>query len=943
MIGREVQGRSRPPRPARPRRAVAPGHLLVLVIGSLFLPAMARAEAMDANMWVTDGDVGAIVPWGNTIYIGGSFGYVGPNTGGWTDVDPSGFATTRLPRIDGPVTAMISDGAGGWFIAGPFTQVAGIARPGLARVLADGSVATWTPNPAPVVDVACLEHSGTRLFVATNDGDLVAYDDATGNSIAGWAPAVTGQVSSLAVNGTTLYVAGDLSFNVTGSSQVGTGIAAVNTSTGAIAAWDPAPDAPVTRIRAEGRWLYATGTFTSIGGQTHASLARALLSTRVFDGGWNPSIDAPAAAMTTASSGFWIGGEFFLVNSDFRDRIAVLDTTTGATLTLAPSLAGVDGNVTAMALQGTTMYLGISPLLATPLGGQARPLALRCVAASGVFDKFWRILGEGSPTHDGDGVTQLGFTGTGTVVAGAFVSAGGRSQVAIAALDRATGIPRPWDPRLSIDETFPIVPLVSSIVPTNHAIYIGGYFTHVGAQARKSLAAIDSVTATAKSWKADLGPVATQDAGAASALALFQDKLVVGGQFNSISGVAHSGLAQVDTVVGTPVAGWSCDASSVSCLLVRSTTVFFGGTFTTVGGQGRNHVAAVNGSTGALLAWNPNVAGNAVFALANRGDSLYVAGDYSQVASQTRVCLAGVSATSGALLGWAPSAFGPVRALAIDGPALIVGGEFSLISGQPQEFLARLDRFTGALVSGLPAPDGNVLAVAIDGGSVYAGGSFGQIAQSPTAFLGRIGGPDVAGPAVAVVAANGGEYLVIGSTYRFEYSASDPSGVASVDVELSRTGSGGPWTMLAAGIRNTSAYLWQVTGPAVASNAWLRVTARDFGGNLANDKSNAAFSIGAAIASVDRPSDGSGVISFALGPNPARLQTHVRFTLRQPLRMKLQLIDVQGREVWRQPETSFAAGDNTVACELSSLEPGLYFMRMEHARGSRSARLIVFR
>ena len=917
---------------------------IVAITFLLLLPSPARSQALDASRWVTDGDVNTIVPWGNTVYVGGSFGYVGPNTGGWAEVDAAGHATPLLPRLDGEVTAMIGDGAGGWFIGGPFTHVAGLARPGLAHVTASGAVTAWSPSPAPTGVVTALEHAAARVFVATGDGELKAYDDASGAVVAGWAPAVTGTVASLAVNGTTLFAGGDISFQITGTSTFGSGIAAIHTGTGGVAAWDPAPDAPVTKIQIDGRWLYATGTFTSIGGESHEGLARALVATLGFDPGWNPSVDSPVAGMATASSGFWIVGGFFLVGGEFRNHIAVLDTTSGATTSLAPDLSAFSSDVTGILVSGLSAYVALAPSLAFHLGGSARPLVVLVGTTNGTVDKFYRVLGDAAPTDVGALVHCMRFSPNGLVIAGRMITAGGRSQVAIAAMDRTTGLPRNWDPGLAVDEPFPTVPIVNAIVPTNHGIYIGGYFTHAGGALRKSVAAVDSANAKARPWQADLGPVLATDAGTAFSLALYQNRLMVGGHFSSIAGVAHTGLAQVDTSTGTPVAGWSADVTgAVNCMLVRGTTVFVGGGLSAIGVQSRSNIGAVNGGTGAVLAWNPGVAGVAVDVLAAQNDTLYIGGDYSQVAGQSRVCLAAVSASAGTLLGWSPQAFGPVRAMVIDGPSLIVGGEFGFLAGQPKAYLGRLDRFSNALGTGTPVPDDLVFALASDGGSLHIGGRFGKLDSSPTANLGRVGGADGAGPAVLVIAANGGETLVVGTVYRFEYTASDPSNVASVDVELSRTGTGGPWTLLAGGLRNTGHFEWAVTGPNVAANAFIRVTARDFAGNTANDRSNAAFSIGAAVAGVD-PTAGRGpLVSFAMGPNPARLETNLRFTLRQAMRAGFRLLDVQGREVWSSPEQAYVAGDHVVGCQLRDVRPGLYFLRFEHGGEADLTRLAVYR
>jgi len=92
------------------------------------------------------------------------------------------------------------------------------------------------------------------------------------------------------------------------------------------------------------------------------------------------------------------------------------------------------------------------------------------------------------------------------------------------------------------------------------------------------------------------------------------------------------------------------------------------------------------------------------------------------------------------------------------------------------------------------------------------------------------------------------------------------------------------------------------------------------------------------------PTLGRGpLISFAMGPNPARLETSLRFSLRQPLRAGFRLLDVQGREVWSSPEQAYEAGDHVVGCSLGEVRPGLYFLRFEHGGEAQLTRLAVVR
>ena len=68
-----------------------------------------------------------------------------------------------FPAVDGDIHAVISDGAGGWFIGGSFANVGGLPRARLARINADLSVHPW--NPGPNNTVYCLHRSGSTVYI----------------------------------------------------------------------------------------------------------------------------------------------------------------------------------------------------------------------------------------------------------------------------------------------------------------------------------------------------------------------------------------------------------------------------------------------------------------------------------------------------------------------------------------------------------------------------------------------------------------------------------------------------------------------------------------------------------------------------------------------------------------------------------------------------------
>jgi hypothetical protein len=185
---------------------------------------------------------------------------------------------------------------------------------------------------------------------------------------------------------------------------------------------------------------------------------------------------------------------------------------------------------------------------------------------------------------------------------------------------------------------------------------------------------------------------------------------------------------------------------------------------------------------------------------------------------------------------------------------------------------------------------------------------------------------DSAAPVVTVTAPNGGEIFSLGQSANLTWIAADSAGVTSIDLLLSRDGAAGPFDPIASGMANSGSFDWLVTEPAT-TNAFIKVVARDSAGNVGSDLGDAAFSI-AGSAGVE----GGPVMAFALSavmPNPAHRLARVGFALPRAARIRITVLDVQGREVLTLADGETNAGRYEAAFPTSRVPgPGLYFVRM---------------
>jgi hypothetical protein len=178
---------------------------------------------------------------------------------------------------------------------------------------------------------------------------------------------------------------------------------------------------------------------------------------------------------------------------------------------------------------------------------------------------------------------------------------------------------------------------------------------------------------------------------------------------------------------------------TVYSVVYAGNTVYLGGQFSAAtdasGTVTRNNAAAIDASTGQLLAWNPNVNG-AVRAIAVTPGGVALGGAFSAVGGQASTRLEVVNKTTGAPTAFTGSVTSTVRALASDSNGrLYVGGGFASVNGKARSGLAAFDGNT--LTSWAPkAAGGAVLTLRAANGWVFAGGTFTSVnAVSGSGYL----------------------------------------------------------------------------------------------------------------------------------------------------------------------------------------------------------------
>jgi hypothetical protein len=459
-----------------------------------------------------------------------------------------------------------------------------------------------------------------------------------------------------------------------------------------------------------GGW-YIGGSFTSVGGIGRGGLAH-ILQNGALDSAWDPHpiygnvwgyshshINA-ITALAVSGGNIYVAGNFTSIGGQILTGLAVLDATGAAKAwnpggSIMSNLKYMEGvEALAVSPDGGAVYVGGA--YSFTLGGQTFSNLIALDATTGNVNTKWM------PNPDG-GVAGLAVRPDGgAIYAGGYFQTIGSNGASLPFL-AAIGADSSDVARFGVADTS-WAPNPDSAVyglalnASGSRLYVGGDFVTIGSNGASLsyLAAIGTNSGDAATFgAADTGWTPNPD-NDVNALALSADEntLYAGGWFQTMGGQGRAYAGAVDTISGTATEWNPCPYSSVSALATGAsggkTVIYIGGTFSGMGGQLRRNLAALDAS-GQATGWAPDP-DSYVYALALSADgkTLYVGGNFQTIgsngASVQNLAAVGVDpgdSTSFGIAdsGWAPNPDSYVRALALspDGSTLYAGGGFQTI------------------------------------------------------------------------------------------------------------------------------------------------------------------------------------------------------------------------------------------------------------------------
>ncbi len=620
----------------------------------------------------------------------------------------------------------------------------------LERLLNDDGTLNLTTGFSGSIDVSGwamrADANGVPRFMHTNETS-VNPDDANWDGRFDL-PGASSNVFALAVNGNNLYVGG--TFTTIGTVSANH-IARWDSRSGGWTSLANGVDGNVTALAVNGSILYVGGIFTRVCGNATCSSDNVMVNNIAQ---WNGTASAWSAlgsgvnsnvtALAVSGSNLYVGGLFTLASGLMVNHIAQWNGTASAWSALG---SGVNDSVNALAVSGSNLFVG--GVFTQACGNAACNSSNLTVNHIAQWNgSTWSALSSGV----NDNVTALAVGGSSLYVGGSFSEACGNAacnsgNLTVNHIAQWNGTASAWSALSNgVNDN------VTALTVSGSNLYVGGTFNEVcGNVACNSGNSIVNRIAqwNGSTWSA-LGNGLDNDV---SVLAVSGSSLYVGGFF---SRACDNAACNSSTLTANHIAQWNgTDWSAlgsglnsfVKAVAVNGNNLYVGGAFTSAGGLTVNHIAQWNGTAWSTLGYGVN---GDVQALAVSGNNLYVGGTFNEVCGNA-ACNSG-NLTANRIAQWNGSdwaALGdgvdnPVNALAVNGNNLYAGGAFDAVCGNAAcnsgnlivNYVALWNGMTwSALGNGVK---GAVLALAMSGNDLYVGGIFSQVCSSANCNSGNL-------------------------------------------------------------------------------------------------------------------------------------------------------------------------------------------------------------
>jgi uncharacterized delta-60 repeat protein len=300
-------------------------------------------------------------------------------------------------------------------------------------------------------------------------------------------------------------------------------------------------------------------------------------------------------------------------------------------------------------------------------------------------------------------VQTLGIQSDGKVViGGGFTSVNGAARGRIARLNVDGTIDTTFGNGLAGADAA----LIDLAVQPDGKVVIGGDFTAVNGVARTRIARLNADGSLDTSFGNGL---VGADAMVQTLAVQSDGKIVIGGIFTNVNGVARTRIARLngdgtlDTSFGNGLAGANNRIEAI--VFQPDGKIVIGGDFTTVNGTSRGRFARLNGDGTLDTSFGNGLAAanGSVQALTLQPDGkIVVAGGFTTVNGTARGNIARLN-TDGTLdgsfgNGLAGASYGEALAHQPDGK-IVIGGTFTTVNGVPRGRIARLDNATAPFAS----------------------------------------------------------------------------------------------------------------------------------------------------------------------------------------------------------------------------------------------------